>query len=157
MIAIQTGKSGALTDGYTHEESLYYSLGPQYWKWTLSTAYGQPWFILLLFIHFILNGVVNYQEEGNWLLLTWLIPMGIYLLWFVAPKPDHYLFPLLIPLFATVLSGFDLYIKGKKSRSRIVRWISNLGLVIYCLLFINQWTFHIMRAVGQFPRYFVTR
>jgi len=154
MITIQTGKSDELTAGYGHEDSLYYSLGPRFWRWTLETSFGEPNYVILLFSMFLLYAIANPREIDNWLMIAWLVPMGVYLLWFVAPKPDHYLFPLLIPLFSTVLAGFDLLKSGWSSETRILRWLAKSGFVLYALLFTHQWIFQIARAVEQYPRYF---
>ncbi len=42
------------------------------------------------------------------LILTWVVPYSIYLLYFVAVKPDHYWLPVLIPLFSCAFAIFDL-------------------------------------------------
>ena len=40
-------------------------------------------------------------------MLGWAIPYSIYLLWFVAVKPDHYWLPILIPVFSAALNLWD--------------------------------------------------
>ena len=137
MIAIQTGKSEELTAGYGHEESLYYSLGPRFWRWTLETSFGEPNFVLLLFIMFLLFAIANARDMENWLVIAWLAPMGVYLLWFVAPKPDHYLLPLLHPaVFHRVLSGFDLLetVDGRAKSGRCSGCLKRVLLCTCCSL-----------------------
>jgi hypothetical protein len=36
------------------------------------------------------------------------LPYSVYLLYFVAVKPDHYWLPVFLPLFSCVLTGVDL-------------------------------------------------
>jgi hypothetical protein len=40
----------------------------------------------------------------NRLILTYIIPQTIYLFYFVAPKPDHYFMPVMLPMFSAMLS-----------------------------------------------------
>ena len=154
MLAIQAQKSDELAEGYSHEESFYYSLGPQYWEWTLSVSYGDPNFPVLLLLMLVLAGIISTKKEPYWILLAWILPIGIYLMWFVAPKPDHYLLPLLLPLFATVLIGFDLLSLGWKSANRWARWTAYLGSAVFGLILIVQWTFHITTDIQQYLEYF---
>ena len=154
MLAIQMLKSKELSEGYMHEESLYYSLGPEYWEWTLTVSYGNPNFPILLFLLAGLAGVVFPNRNIYWLLLAWLVPVGIYLLWFVSPKPDHYLMPLLVPLYATASLGFDIFSFGWNSTKKWVRWMAYTGCVLYALILIYQCNFQISTDTVKYSAYF---
>ena len=154
MLAIQSQKSVELSEGYTHEESLYYSLGPEYWRWTLTTYYGDPNFIVLLFWLFSLAGAAIPDRDIYWLLLAWIVPVGIYLMWFVSPKPDHYLLPLLIPLYATVTIGIEIFTLGWTNEKKWVRWAAYAGCAVYALILLNQCIFHISTDIHQYAEYF---
>ena len=154
MLATQSYKSLELSEGYTHEESLYYSLGPEYWRWTLTTSYGDPNFIVLLFLLLGLAGAAIPNRDIYWLLLAWIIPVGIYLMWFVSPKPDHYLMPLLIPLYATVISGVEILTLGWASDKRWARWGAYAGCALYALILLAQCIFQISRDIHQYAAYF---
>jgi len=154
MLAIQSQKSVELSEGYTHEESLYYSLGPEYWRWTLTTSYGDPNFIVLLFLLLGLAGAAIPNRDIYWLLLAWIIPVGIYLMWFVSPKPDHYLMPLLIPLYATATSGVEILTLGWTSDKRWARWGAYAGCALYALILLAQCIFQISRDIHQYAAYF---
>ena len=119
MLAIQTYKTQELRYGYTHEESIYYRLGPQYWQWTVETSYGSVDFPLFLLALLVIGALAQPTDTNKWVLLAWLIPMGIYLMWFVSPKPDHYLLPLMLPLYATVAGTFDLLGRIAKRRTEV--------------------------------------
>jgi hypothetical protein len=154
MFAIQSRKSEALSGGYTHEESLYYSLGPEYWYWTVKVSYGDPWFPLMLFLLLGLAAAVIPDRDSYWLFLAWIVTIGVYLMWFVAPKPDHYLLPLLIPLYATVLSGVEILTLGLTSEKRWARWAAYAGCMVYSLILIAQYVFQISTDIRQYIFYF---
>ena len=154
MFAIQARKSEALSEGYTHEESLYYSLGPEYWNWTIKVSYGDPWFPLMLFLLLGLAAVVIPDRDSYWLFFAWIVTIGIYLMWFVAPKPDHYLLPLLIPLYATVLSGVEILTLGLTSEKRWARWAAYAGCAVYSLILFTQCIFQVSTNIHQYIFYF---
>ncbi len=154
MLATQSYKSVELSEGYTHEESLYYSLGPEYWRWTLTTSYGDPNFIVLLFLLLGMAGAVIPDRDIYWLLLAWIVPVGIYLMWFVSPKPDHYLMPLLIPLYATVTSGVEIFTFGWANEKKWVRWAAYAGCAVFALILLAQCFFHISTDIHQYAAYF---
>jgi hypothetical protein len=83
-----------------------------------------------------------------------MIPVGIYVLWFVSPKPDHYLMPLLVPLYATAASGFDLFSLGWVSKKTWVKWITYAGSAAYVLILVYQCAFQISRYIQQYVAYF---
>jgi 4-amino-4-deoxy-L-arabinose transferase-like glycosyltransferase len=154
MLDIQSYKSVELSEGYTHEKSLYYSLGPEYWRWTLTTYYGDPNFIVLLFLLLGLAGVAIPDRDIYWLLLAWIVPVGIYLMWFVSPKPDHYLMPLLIPLYATVTTGVEIFTLGWTSDKRWARWAAYAGGAVYALILLAQCIFQISTDIHLYSAYF---
>ena len=154
MLDTQSNKSVELSEGYTHEESLYYSLGPEYWRWTLTTSYGDPNFIVLLFLLLGLAGAVIPDRDIYWLLLAWIVPVGIYLMWFVSPKPDHYLMPMLIPLYATVISGVEILSLGWSSKKRWARWAAYAGGAVYALILLDQFIFQISTDIHHYTAYF---
>ncbi len=154
MLAIQSLKLEELSEGYTHEKSPNYSLGPKYWRGTLTVSYGDPNFPVLLLLLLVLAGASIPGKDIYWLLLAWIIPIGIYLMWFVAPKPDHYLLPLLIPLYATAINGIEILTLGQTSNKRWVRWSVYAGYAVYALILLVQCVFHITTDIHQYAVYF---
>jgi len=154
MLDTQSNKSVELSEGYTHEESLYYSLGPEYWRWTLTTYYGAPNFIVLLFLLLGLAGAAIPDRDIYWLLLAWIVPVGIYLMWFVSPKPDHYLMPLLIPLYATVTIGVEIFSLGWTCKKRWAQWAAYAGGAVYALILLAQCIFQISTDIHLCSAYF---
>jgi len=154
MWAIQTGKSEELSSGYSHEESGDYALGPQYWDWTIIVSYGNPYFVILLLVILITAAIIEPERHMLWLMLVWIIPIGIYLMWFVAPKPDHYLLPLMLPLYATVTVGIDLTQQYFSSSNKWVRRAAYAGEILFMIMLMRQLYFLQSANIAQVTKIF---
>ncbi len=108
MVNIQTFKTTQLDQGYTHDDPYYYGKGPSFWEWTLSTWYGQPLLLAFLGLSLLAGCRWGQRTTFNRLVLAWTIPYSIYLLWFVAVKPDHYWLPILLPVYSAALNLWDV-------------------------------------------------
>ena len=84
MLAIQQEKSYEISHGYTHEESPDYARGPQYWEPTLSRWYGTPLFLGFLALSLLWGTLYGEEQFSNRILLSWILPFSIYILYFVA-------------------------------------------------------------------------
>lgn len=154
MLAIQSYKTVELAEGYSHEESIYYSLGPKYWRWTLNTSYGRPWRLEGLFLLLILGCFFGGRENLNRVILAWAVPIGIYVLWFVSPKPDHYLLPLMVPMSSAVLTLINAISPwlAEKGWKRYAVW----GLALLFAVFIApQLVFHMSQSFALYMEFFV--
>jgi TRAP-type C4-dicarboxylate transport system permease small subunit len=154
MLAIQSFKTEELSGGYTHDSSPDYARGPRYWRRTLNVSYGQPW-MMLVFAGLLLAGCAfGHQRKLNMLIAAWSLPLAIYLLWFVSPKPDHYLLPLLIPVFS---AGFDLVQPLLEVWAKARNWqrgLALLAIVLIAVLFLSQFSFQITRNLSQLSVYY---
>jgi len=153
MLAIQSFKTEELSGGYDHDNSPYYAKGPQYWRWTLKVSYGRPW-MMLAFAGLLLAGCVfGQRRELNALIAAWSLPLAVYLLWFVAPKPDHYLLPLLIPIFS---AGLDLAAPLLKLWTKGKNWqraLAVLGMLIIAYILVSQYNYQISKSLTQLSTY----
>lgn len=104
IINLQIYKSGELDQGYTHDDPRYYAKGPQWWEWTLSRWFGNPWMLSFAFFSLLTGCFWGPNRLINRLILGWILPYSIYLLWFVAVKPDHYWLPVMVPLYSALLN-----------------------------------------------------
>jgi hypothetical protein len=104
MLKIQTEKTTQLASGYGDAVSTDYQLGPEHWNWTLKSWFGQPWFLGFLVVSLLAGCVWGPNQFIHRLILTWVAPYSIYLLYFVAVKPDHYWWPVMVPLFSVMFS-----------------------------------------------------
>ncbi len=130
---IQLYKTTELDQGYS-DESPYYAKGPAFWEWTLSTWYAHPLMLAFLTISLFAGCVWGPNRTLNRLILAYMIPFSVYLLWFVAVKPDHYWLPVLIPLYSAAFS-LPLALQagrlpGLKGRPRTARWAAVIVLVL---------------------------
>ena len=153
MLAIQSFKTLELTGGYDHEDSLYYSKGPQYWRWTLKVSYGKIRSLYIFAAALLLGCFYGTRKELNWLLAAWSAPLAVYLLWFVSPKPDHYLLPLLVPIFSTITNlTHPLEIMSVAT----VKWKQILGYagwLLFALFLWMQFNDQITKSAILFSKY----
>jgi len=105
LIKIQTYKTQELTSatGYPQDYTADYALGPQHWTWTLQTFFGSWPLLGFVFLSLLAGCFWGPNKLLNRLILTYIVPQSIYLLYFVAPKPSHYWLPVILPLFSAML------------------------------------------------------
>ena len=108
MLQIQSQKGVELSQGYTHDVSPEYQKGPKWWIRSLNLWFGNPITLVLLFIALIFGSIIGDAKLSNQLILSWVIPYSIYLFYFIAPKPHHYWFPVMLPLFSSAFNYFDV-------------------------------------------------
>jgi hypothetical protein len=85
------------------------------------------WYANLSFLLFSLAALIglSFTREGRrnaLLFLAWIVPLSLYLVYFIAVKPDHYWMPVMLPLFT---GGFMLirFLWDKMHNSAAVsRW-----------------------------------
>ena len=139
LINIQNEKSVELSIGYTHDSPYYYQKGPFWWKWTLETWYAPVPFLLFLAASNIAGCFWGSKKFTNRLLISWMVPYSFYLLYFVAPKPDHYWLPVMLPLFACafnfidIISPDDQMSLAKNRNKMILRW----GIIAVVVLIVG--------------------
>jgi len=75
-------------------------------------------------------------------------------MWFVAPKPDHYLLPLLVPLYASVAGGVEILTSGLASEKKWARWAGYAGSALLVLILLAQCYFQISTDIHQYTAYF---
>jgi hypothetical protein len=101
---IQAFKTTELSSGYTHDDPTYYQKGPYWWLWTLKKWYGHPLFWVFTIVSLAAGCFFGKNRLINLLIVLWSLPLSIYLLYFVAVKPDHYWLPVILPFFSAVLN-----------------------------------------------------
>jgi len=94
----------------------------------LNDWYGHPLFLGFLVLSLIAGCAWGPNRLLNGLILTWIIPFSIYLLYFVAVKPDHYWLPVMVPLFSVALN-IPLAI-----RERVLPWFKSRPAASWVLL-----------------------
>mgnify|MGYP000386242289 CR=1 FL=1 len=105
FMRIQAEKQVELDRGYTHDDPAAYQKGPGFWQPTLNRWYGEPMILFFLSISLLFSCFTYPENFVNRLILAWCLPLSLYLLYFVAPKPDHYWLPVMLPLFSAATNG----------------------------------------------------
>jgi hypothetical protein len=144
MILIQTQKQVELSQGYTHDDPIYYSKGPQWWLSTLDKWYASPGFLGFLLASLLAGCIWGPRTLTNRLILAWILPYSIYLAYFVAVKPDHYWLPVMLPLFSCALNGWDLLTRRRPFFSRGFTW-QKLAAGLIALALVAQVGFNLGR------------
>jgi len=150
MLAIQQYKTEELSKGYSHDEARYYSTGPYFWRWTFKEFFG-PTRRMRLFLAALALGIfLKAQRRASILLTAWVIPLGIYLLWFVAPKPDHYLLPLMLPMLSGILNPISWFKQIFSGYNNWLRIPALAGLGAYAAILIQQISFQISTGLALY-------
>ena len=155
-IEIQQEKTQELDKGYEHDDPIYYSKGPQWWESTLEKWYGHPLFLLFLFGSLVAGSLWGPRTFTNRLILTWVVPYSIYLLYFVAVKPDHYWLPVMLPLFSSAFALVDILQAKIAETGQKLLW-PRAAMAAVVLVLAGQFVLHLVRdASGAVPLYLNT-
>lgn len=141
---IQTEKTVILDTGYAGD-SPDYAKGPAHWNWTLTTWYAHPLVIGFLVLSLAAGCLWGRNRLVNLLMLAYILPFSIYLLWFVSVKPDHYWLPVMLPLYSAAFN-IPLLLREKSlpwlaQRPHLSRW----ALVAVLALMAGQMVFNVTR------------
>lgn len=106
LIKIQTYKQLELSSayGYSQDFAINYTKLPIYWTWTFQTSFGSWLTLGFMFISLLVGCFWGSNKLLNRLILSYIIPQSLYLFYFVAPKPDQYWIPVMLPLFSAMLA-----------------------------------------------------
>lgn len=100
MLDIQLAQAKQNSFGW----GLQMTKGPLAWyKETLAANFGD-WWIYIVALASCAWGIISGSRKRvlNIIVLTWVIPLSIYLLFFIANKAPRYFLPVLLPLFSCV-------------------------------------------------------
>lgn len=131
ILKIQAQQNYFVREGWTEED--VYQTGLSAWLPYLQEWYANG-FILLFFLISVIYGILRGKHRlTNGLLLAWLIPYSIYLIFFVAVKPFHYPLPVMVPLFSAALNFFPDFQKGEHHSNHTPLLLLLCGLVVFIL------------------------
>ena len=127
ILKIQAQQNEYVREGWTDDE--VYQTGLAAWLPYFDQWYANG-FILLFLLASVLWGVFRGKNRlMNSLLLGWLVPYSLYLIFFVAVKPFHYPLPVMIPLFSAALNIFPLSMQDEKVPAPHPIQIAVIGLL----------------------------
>ncbi len=127
ILEIQLFKTSELDQGYGHDVTDDYAKGPAHWTWTLERWFGSWLMLGFILVSLAVGGLRGPEKLLNRLILAYALPQAVYLMWFVAVKPDHYWLPVLIPAF----SGFLNIPRALAGNRRW--WARGLSWAVYLL------------------------
>jgi hypothetical protein len=103
MIKTLTRQSRSMSEGWT----LTYEKGPASWMGIINELYGKTIFIALAFIALALGIWRGSNRTLHLLIATWILPLGLYILFTVAIKPTHFFLPILLPVYSSLIVFFE--------------------------------------------------
>lgn len=104
IFQIQMRQAKAMDFGW----KVAYSKGISAWAEIILSHYGRGFFILLS-IASLIFGVIKNRQKALWVLIAaWIVPLSVYILFFVAIKPKHLLLPVILPLYSCLDAVFPL-------------------------------------------------
>jgi 4-amino-4-deoxy-L-arabinose transferase-like glycosyltransferase len=155
MIAIQQFKQTELEEGYTHGDPSSYQKGPSFWQWTIENWFGAVLFIVFLVFSTVWGVFQKKDFNENIYLITWSFPFTLYVLFFVAPKPDHYIFPALMPLFLAALDIPVLVREKWKNLPLSTKLLALLALGGILVILVQQIRFSIVKDLLVYQEYLI--
>ena len=138
MIKTLTRQSNSMSEGWT----LAYDVGPASWVKILEELYGKLIFITLAFIVLALGIWRGENRIRHLLILTWALPLGLYVLFTIAIKPTHFFLPILLPVYSSMVVMFEFPPFTARGSRKSVSWLwGGLALVVIAYqftVFINK-------------------
>lgn len=94
-----------------------YQRGFLSWIPVLTTWYGEGAFLIFAVLSLLLGCLWGKNKFLHALLLSWVLPYALYIFYSIANKPDHYMLPVMLPVYATLFTLADLgYANGQIAR-----------------------------------------
>ncbi|HEY59921.1 MAG TPA: hypothetical protein G4N92_04455 [Anaerolineae bacterium] len=155
MIERQASKQYELKHGYTHGDPIVYQRGPKWWEWTFETWFGPPYYLIFLAISLVAGCLWGKDRLSNILIMSWSFPFLIYVLFFVAPKPDNYISPGLIPLYTAALNFPDILFTHYLQKEKWGKVFYLVIMSLVALLLIMQFQFNITHDIPVYKQYLI--
>jgi len=93
-----------------------YQRGFLSWIPVLTTWYGQGFVLIFAVLSLVLGGMWGRNKMLHWLFLSWVLPYGLYIFYAIANKPDHYMLPVMLPVYACIFALADI---GDSIRNKV--------------------------------------
>lgn len=103
------------------DDSDEYDTGLAAWHPYLKRWYGQEYYFVLAFLSLAASCFWGERKFLNRMIAGWVIPYGLYLIYFIAVKPDHYWLPIVLPWFSAIFSWIPDNL-NEKGKFNIRRW-----------------------------------
>ncbi|MBI5953197.1 MAG: hypothetical protein HY865_16200 [Chloroflexi bacterium] len=130
MIKTLTRQSRSMSEGWT----LTYAKGPASWLHIIEELYGQLVFLALAFAALLLGIWRGENRTRHLLILTWALPLGLYVLFTIAIKPTHFFLPILLPVYSSLVVFFEFPPFNADKPRKPVSWLWG-GLIFAVILY----------------------
>ena len=139
ILKIQSQQNYYVREGWTDED--VYQTGLSAWLPYFDEWYANAILLVFLFVSTIYGMFVGKHTWFNRLLMAWLLPYSIYLLFFVAVKPFHYPLPVMVPLFSSAINFLPDKSSGYKNTVEKVLAVISAGLLTFLIVHngISSW------------------
>lgn len=94
-----------------------YAKGPSSWFGIITDYYGNGYFIIIALLALLIGAIKGPRRLLNMMVLSWVVPFSIYILFYVAIKPKHLFLPIALPVFAALGNLLPLKRLGDPRRS----------------------------------------
>ena len=132
ILKIQAQQNYFVREGWTDED--VYQTGLTAWLPYFSEWYGNILVLIFLVLSLVYGILRGKNRLLNALLLAWVIPYSIYLIFFVAVKPFHYPLPVMIPLFSAALNFFSNGLETENHRPALLAHFVAAGILVFLLV-----------------------
>jgi len=131
-IFIMSQQSIAMSSGWT----VAYAKGPLSWWPILRNLYGP---LILIALAFIALGFGIWRGQNRilpLLILAWIVPFSLYILYVVAIKPTHFFLPIVLPLYSSLVVLFEFPpFTPRENASHAQKWSGwMLGAIVLAVL-----------------------
>ena len=106
IIAVHRAHSDEFYKGWDTGDQ--YRLGFLAWIPVLTAWYGQGAFLIFGVVSLLAGCLWGQRKLLHWLILSWVLPYAVYIFYSIANKPDHYMLPVMLPIYAFVLTLAEL-------------------------------------------------
>jgi hypothetical protein len=101
----------------------------------LQETFGFWWFYVLVLLICILSIAYNREKRSlNVIILMWILPISLYLLFFVGSKGSRYFIPVFLPLFSCIGNLLALHFSDESGRRKIPALVLAGMSMILCAL-----------------------
>jgi len=100
IIQVHVDHSYFFTHGWQDDDP--YATGLKAWLPILEGWYANRWFLVFALGALLVGCFLGRQRLLYALIAAWVAPLSLYLIFYIAVKPDHYWLPVTLPLFSCI-------------------------------------------------------
>ena len=137
-IKMQRNLSRSISHGWVVE----YDKGPLPWFRMITKYYGEGFILILVNMILIIGVLLGPRRLYNTLVLTWAVPISLYIFFVIVIRPFHFYLPIVLPVYSAsigiLLWPFNNreFEQGNLRTSRSIRVLCQLALIVIGYQFI---------------------